>query len=89
MCWMAQPSDHPNIRDVLQCLERDWKSLKPPCFVDEAVAAEEDKTMATEDDEMLTTKEDEVLTTEEDTNNLNFTNYSPGKFSHFIYYKAS
>ena len=30
LCWMPQPSDRPNIEDVLQCLEMVAQSWEPP-----------------------------------------------------------
>lgn len=34
-CWMAQPSDRPNIKEVLQCFEKVIELLRPPPPVDE------------------------------------------------------
>ena len=87
LCWMTQPSDRPDVKDVLQCLERVWESSTPPHSVDGTTTSEEDETVTTEDDEMPTS--DEVLVSKEDADGLNFANYSPGKFSCFAYYRVS
>ena len=50
LCWMAQPSDRPNIEDVLQCLERVWESSKPPESVDGTTTTEVPTTEEDADD---------------------------------------
>ena len=79
--WPSRVAVLTSIEEVLQCLESVWGSSKSPYSVDE--------TTTTEEDEVPTVEEDGVPMTVEHADDLNFANYSPGKFPHFTYYEAS